>query len=129
LTHPNEDLIRGFFDALDRGDLEDAKTRMAADVRFHLGGGHRLAGERLGPDAWFALAREVISLTGDTFGLTVHDVLANDEHGVALVSAHAERDGESFDWNRVFVYHLTGGKMAEVWVHESDQALVDRLFA
>jgi ketosteroid isomerase-like protein len=120
--------VRGFFAAFARRDLDEARSLMTRDMQFHMPGAHPLAGDRVGPDEWFRLAGDVLELTEGTFRLKVHDVLANDEHGVALVDVHAERAGEAFNWNRLFVYHFARGKISEVWIHETDQAGVDRLF-
>lgn len=126
MAHPNEAVIRGFFEAIGRRDLDAAKSHMADDVWVHLAGSHPLAGARQGPDAWFDLAARVFELT-DEFRLDVHDVLANDDHGVALVHATGARGDRRLEWNRIFVYHLREGRIAEVWIHESDQAGVDAL--
>ena len=35
--------------------------------------------------------------TGGTFKYEIHDMVANDEHGVAIVEASARRNGKSID--------------------------------
>ena len=127
MAHGNEAAIRGFFDAVGRRDLDAAKSHMTDDVWVHLAGSHPLAGDRQGPDSWFELAARVFELT-DEFHLDVHDVLADDDHAVALVRARGSRGDRTLEWNRIFVYHLREGRIAEVWIHESDQAGVDALF-
>jgi hypothetical protein len=40
-----------------------------------------------------------MELTGGNFRVEVHDVVANDEHGVGLNSVHAEREGRTLEDN------------------------------
>jgi ketosteroid isomerase-like protein len=42
-------------------------------------------------------------------------VLANDDHAVALQIARAERNGRSLVDRVVYVFHLRDGKTAEAW--------------
>lgn len=50
------------------------------------------------------------------FRLEVHDVLANDDHAVALVTAFSSRGGESLEDRAAPVVHVKGGKISEFWV-------------
>jgi uncharacterized protein len=52
----------------------------------------------------------LLELTGGTFRLDVHDILANDTHGIVLVTTHAERDGRTLASRRVDIWHLADGK-------------------
>jgi ketosteroid isomerase-like protein len=129
MSEGNAGVVRGFFEALARWDLEGAKSRMAPDVRIHFGGNHRFTGEVRGPEAWFELAGRVRELTGGTLRHKIHDVTSSPDHVVVLAPSSAERDGETFRWNRIYVYHLREDAIAEVWITDAEQAVVDRLFA
>jgi hypothetical protein len=61
--------------------------------------------------------------------LEVVDVLAGDRLGALVVRERLTRAGESVDLQRVLVYRIEESKLAEVWLHDEDQALVDRLWA
>ncbi|HEX5938580.1 MAG TPA: hypothetical protein VFZ75_12965 [Actinomycetota bacterium] len=59
----------------------------------------------------------------------VHDVVANDEHAIALVHQHLEvADGRRYDQQQVLVAHVRDGRIAELWTMNQDQAVVDLLF-
>jgi ketosteroid isomerase-like protein len=47
--------------------------------------------------------------------IELHDVLANDEHAVALQVTQAERGGRMLSDRVVYVFHLRNGKIAEAW--------------
>jgi predicted SnoaL-like aldol condensation-catalyzing enzyme len=42
---------------------------------------------------------------------------------------HAERDGVAVEWQSVDLFHVRDGALAEHWVHEVDQQLVDRFWS
>ena len=64
-----------------------------------------------------------------SFRLELHDVLANDEHVVALVTGTAERDGKALNDNGVQVFHMKGGKVAEQWFNPGDQYAADEFWS
>jgi ketosteroid isomerase-like protein len=68
-------------------------------------------------------------LTGGNFSVEIHDVLANDEHGVVLATVRAERDGKKLEDTYTHVVHFRDGKVAESWIHQWDQYATDELFA
>jgi ketosteroid isomerase-like protein len=58
----------------------------------------------------------------------VHDVVANDEHAVALVHLHIEdAGGRRYDQPQVQVMHVRDGLIAEYWAMNQDQAVLDEL--
>jgi hypothetical protein len=59
-----------------------------------------------------ALFGRLAEETGGTFRTDVHDLLANDEHGVGLVTVTAPRD-HSLTVNDVNVFHLCDGQVTE----------------
>ena len=70
-----------------------------------------------------------MELTDGNFRVEVHDVVANDEHGVGLNSVHAERAGRTLEDNNTLVFHVRDGKVTEVWQYWSDQYAADELFS
>jgi uncharacterized protein len=68
----------------------------------------------------------LIEETGGTFRLDVHDVLANDEHAVALCTLSASRGGKPIEVPVANVSHLRDGKVTEFWDSTADpQASID----
>jgi ketosteroid isomerase-like protein len=118
VSHPNEDLIRRFYDARARDDLDAVRSILAPDVRWHDPYPEPHGGDLVGAEA---VIRQVFAAAGETearFGL--HDVLANDEHAVALVEWSATVAGETLDGREVGVYHVRDGRITEVWFLPED---------
>jgi ketosteroid isomerase-like protein len=115
--HPNEELIHRFYDARARDDAAAVLSMLAPDIVWHepvfYGG---FAGDHVGSDAVF---REVFERYGDyeASSLELHDVLANDEHAVALVSWWVRRAGKELAGREVGIYHVRDGRITEAWFY------------
>ena len=71
----------------------------------------------------------IVEMTGGTFSLELHDVLANDEHAAALITVRGERAGKQLTDNEVLTYHFRDGKISEVWTHPADLYTYDEFFS
>jgi uncharacterized protein len=122
MAHPNEDLLATGYKAFAAVDLETLTKLWADDVVVHVFGAGRLGGDYTGRDAVFAFFGELMTLTDGTFSLEIHDMLANDAHGVTLATVRAAREGRTFEGLDVHVFHIADGRITEAWFFGSDQA-------
>ena len=130
MAHPSEDLLREGFAALERGDMDALRNQFfAADVRWHAPGRSPLAGDYEGIEQVLQHFARIFELTGGTLSLELHDVLANDEHAVELVTVRGERAGKQLTDNETVVYHFRDGKASEVWVQSTDLHALDEFFS
>jgi len=120
VTHPNEEVIRSYVTAFASGDLEVAQRYLSDGIVYHVSGHHSLSGDYAGKDAVVAFFKNRSERTGGTFKVTPHDLLANDNHGVALSSVSAKRGQRDFAWNVVTVYHVAQGQVTECWIFDGD---------
>ena len=127
--HPNEQAVREGFEAFSRGDVNAASPLLADDVVWHFAGHNPYAGDYAGKAAVQEVFGRRREETGSSLSFEVHDVLANDDHAVALVSNKAERDGRTLEWKSVSVYHMRNGRIAEAWTHNDDQYAIDEFWA
>lgn len=116
MAHPNEDLLRRGYTAFAEGDMDTLDEVVADDVAWHEAGDHPLSGDREGKDEVFAFFREINERSGGTFRIDLHDVLATDEHVVALAVEHGERGDKRLDRAlEVHVFHVEDGRVTEFW--------------
>jgi uncharacterized protein len=118
--NPNVELTRRGYDAFARGDLASLADIFADEIVWHVPPPGPLAGTYRGRDEVFGVFARLAQETGGTFKLAVHDVVANDEHAVALVTASATRNGKSLDDGQAHVFHVTNGKITEFWGTTTD---------
>jgi ketosteroid isomerase-like protein len=123
--HPNAVAARAGLEAFVAGDLETLVGLFADDLVWHAPGTNRFSGKFVGKQEWLERTgrmREAgIELTFD-----VHDVVANDEHVVALVEVHLENAArQRYDGPQVQVMHVRDGIVREFWGMNQDQAAAD----
>ena len=128
--HRNVALIRKGYGAFGTGDMGTLGELIASDVVWHSAGNNPLSGDYAGQEATFGLFAKFFEVTAGDMAQEIHAVLADDEHGVALLKQHIGRpDGRSYDGNEVHVFHLKDGKVTEFWVFSDDQAAADAALA
>jgi ketosteroid isomerase-like protein len=130
MTHPHETLVRGFYGARARRDLEAVRDMLAPDVVWHEAGSRPpYTGDLIGREAVLAMMAKAAELTGGTFHLELDDVLANDRHAVALVDWVAERDGRTLRGKEIAVFRARDGRLAEAWFYPDDLRAVEAFWA
>lgn len=129
MGHANEELMRKGYAAFQSGDMDTLRNLFAPDIVWHAGGRNPLSGDFKGIDEVLASFMKTMELAGGTFKVELHDVMANDEHAVALASSSGERDGKKLQNNFAHIAHVKDGKMTESWIHPDDQYAVDEFWA
>ncbi len=74
-------------------------------------------------------ARRVGELSGGTFQIDVHTVMADEEHGVALTRTTARRGEKRLIAQSVNVFHVRDGKITEVWQASEDQPAINKFWS
>lgn len=125
--HPNGALLRGLLEAFSARDVQAMATALDDDVTWHAPGTNRFSGQFRGRSAAMQRLAQMRE-AGISTGFDVHDVVANDEHAVALVHLHLEvADGRRYDQPQVQVAHVREGRIVEFWTMNQDQAVLDLL--
>jgi uncharacterized protein len=118
----NIEMARKGYAAFNEGDIETAMSTISDDVVWHGGNRGPLAGDYKGKAAVLALFMKFGQLTEGTYKAEIHDILANDEHGVVIGVYKSTRNGKTFEDKFVDVIHPDAdGKAKEYWRFESDQ--------
>lgn len=127
--HPNLERSRAGYAAFASGDMATLNDLLSEDIVWHSGGNNILTGDYEGKEAVLGFFGRLMQESGGSFKNDIHDILANDEHGVALVTSSATRGGVSFEGNAVHIFHMRDGKMTEFWSFAEDQAKLDELWS
>ncbi len=128
--HPNVELMRKGYAAFAAGDMATVGELFADGIKWHMGGRNLLSGDYEGKEAAFGVLAKIMELAAGNFGMDIHDLLANDEHAVVLVTAKGQRpDGRTLEGRIVHVWHVSEGKATEFWAYPEDQAAGDAFWS
>ena len=122
--HPNAAKLRAASEEMERtGDLMSLGDLLADDVVWHeIGRDEPLHGKQ-------ALVERFSSMPeGASIQVETHDVLANDEHAVQLVTATATLGDRSFTYRTAEIYHMRDGKITERWAFSDDTERINQFF-
>jgi ketosteroid isomerase-like protein len=119
--HPNVTVARKALQAMEDGDLETAGQYIHPDIVWHQIGGPTLNGAE-------ALATDMAGLSGIDWDLDVHDVVGNDEHVVALVTATITAGDLEITYRTTEIYHVADGKISERWAMSDDTEAILAFF-
>lgn len=130
MPHVNEELVRGWFVAQARGDEAAVRAALADDVVWHVPGRSPLSADYSGPDEVLAFLARPRELSNGTVRPQILDVMAGDDHAIALVRVHAEREGKKLDGSlQAWTFRIVAGRIAEFWFLVEDRYEVDAFWS
>lgn len=125
-----EALLRKAFAAVESRDSVALQGIFHPDVVWHdLAMNNPLGSEHIGLGAVLTFLAAIFEASTDSLHVDLHDVFANDEHGVALARLTASRQGRSLDDKTVFVVHFDGNKVREVFAYSEDPGKVNAFWS
>jgi len=124
-TAANRAVVARYARAWEAGDLTALRACYHPDFTLHYFGDHPLTGDHVGLAAALATLAEVSRRTRRKL-VRIVDVTAGPQRAVVIAREAFERDGVVTELDRVLVYRIQDDLLAECWVHDGDQALVDR---
>ena len=126
----NSALIKGYVEAFERKDWAAATAFWADDIVCHVQGRNPLAGDFLGKQVFLEHYAGVFAQLGGTMELVeVHDVLVGAQHAVAWVKERAVRGECTLEFDRVNVYRIDDGRIAEIWSYDSNPYELDEFWS
>ncbi len=111
-------IVRRLYEARAAGDLASAAEVIGPNVVWHEP--YDYLGTINGRAAVIAAIEHSMAETGGTFTLKVTDLLASDDHVVALVDFSAERHGGRMSGREIGVFKVEGGQIQEVWFYTAE---------
>ncbi len=119
--HPNAARYRQMQDAMNAGDMSGLSDGIADDITWwEIGAPEPVRGKA-------ALMERMQWFSDYEISTVLHDVVANDEHLIALLDVTATKGDESLNYRTAEIHHVNaGGQITERWAFSDDtQAIID----
>ncbi len=117
-------LLRQALDAFNSGDAQAAAALMTDDIEWHeIGRAEPIVGKEA------LAARFAGALPEWEISVELHDIVANDDHAIALVTATARMGGRNLTYRTAEIYHVRDGKISARWAFSDDTAAINAFFA
>jgi uncharacterized protein len=122
--HPNAAKYRAASKAMEEGKFEEVMDGVADDVVWWMiGSDEPMRGKA-------ALMESMGGMSDYDIKVDLHDVVANDEHVIALVNVTATKDGKPFKYRTAEIHHVgKDGKITERWAFSDDTDAINKFFA
>ena len=122
------EFLEKYWTALTTGNIDSFAPMVAENCVVHYPGNHFLSGDHVGRAAILDLYRKLykLGIEQGTFIGEFHDATFSDDHVCALVKYTLELGGgQRLTGEAVGVFHLENGQMAEYWLLERDQKMIN----
>jgi ketosteroid isomerase-like protein len=121
-------VVKRYADAWASNDLKGIVDCYHDEVVFHYFGQNPLTGTHRGKPACLAVLKEVREKTNRRL-LSIRDVLVGEVFGLIVAVEQFEDKGRAVQLERLLRYTVRDGKLAECWIYDQDQRLVDGILA
>lgn len=123
--HPNAAAIRAAGERLERGgDLMSLADMLDEDVVWHeIGRDEPIRGKQALMERWASMP------PGGSLSIETHDVVANDDHCIQLVTATVRLGEQELVYRTAEIYHMRDGRITERWAFSDDTERITRFFA
>ena len=122
--HPNAAAVRQASERASQSqDMMSMLDMLAEDVVWHeIGSDEPIRGKQALAERFSGMPDDA-SITADT-----HDVVANDEHCIQLVTATARMGDRELVYRTAEIYHMRDGKITERWAFSDDTERINEFF-
>jgi hypothetical protein len=122
--HPNAAALRATAERAEQsGDMMSGLDMLSDDIVWHeIGRDEPIRGKQALMER-FAGMPEGAGITTET-----HDVVANDEHAVQLVTATATMGDQQLVYRTAEIFHMKDGKITERWAFSDDTDRINKFF-
>ena len=122
--HPNAAKIRATAAEVERtGDMSSAFDGVDEDIVWHeIGRDEPIRGKQALMERFSGMPE------GASIKTETHDVLANDEHAIQLVTATATMGDQELVYRTAEIYHMRDGKITERWAFSDDTDRINKFF-
>lgn len=108
MKHPNVAVLEKIYAAFTAGDFQGVLRSCSEKVTFQVPGKSALAGKYT-RETFPQLTEKLAALSGGSFRLQAHDILASDQHAVVLASVSFVKNGAAVEYRTAHVWRIEQG--------------------
>jgi ketosteroid isomerase-like protein len=129
MSDSNSVIVRKAYKDFAQGNIPSVFAVFDAAITWHVPGHSLLSGDYTGHDQIGGFFQRTMELSGGAFRIDVHDVLAENDLVVVLVTVNAERNGVSASFPEIHVWRMKNGKAADFREYQGDEQREDRFWS
>ena len=123
-----ESLLRELYSRFGKGDLPGVLELCTDDIVFHVPGTAPFSGDYTRSN-FGDLIGQVMQISGGTFREEIVDLVANDQHGVAILDHFLERGGKKIAYRTDHIWQLRDGKCCGWLERPGDEDAFSRVWS
>ena len=121
MSNQNASTVRKAYQDFAQGDVPAVFAAFDPNIVWYVPGDSPLAGEYRGHEGIGGFFQRTMELTQGAFSMDVHNVLADGDIVVVLVTVNAQRKGVSAAFPEVHVWRLNNGKVVSFREYQGDE--------
>lgn len=129
MNNAHTELLKKFYASFAEGDVAGMLSVCSDDVTFQIQGKSRLAGKYTKATVGPQLVQKISELSGGTYKLDIHDVMASDLHGLVLGTIKMSKGGAPVEYRSVHVWRIQGGKLVAWYEYPRDLYQYDAIWS
>jgi ketosteroid isomerase-like protein len=128
MKHPNALTLEKIYADFARGDLQALLASCADSMTFQVPGKSKLAGKYT-KSTFQEFVTRLSELSGGTFKLEVHDILASEQHGAVLSTERLTKSGKPVEFRMVHIWRFEAGKPVAWYAYPRDLYQFDAIWS
>jgi ketosteroid isomerase-like protein len=129
MKHANAVMIEKLYLDFSKKDWDAVLSACPDQMTFQIAGKSKLAGKYTKSNFVQEFATKLQELSGDTFQIDVHDVLASDRHATVLATSRVVHQGKTIELRTVHVWRIENGKPVAGYEYPRDLYQFDAVWA
>ena len=128
MKHPNAVILEKLYSDFSKGDLEAVMSICTDQMTFQVPGKSKLAGKYNKSNFVPGFVMKLQELSGGTFSIEVHDILASDQHAAVLATDRVVRSGQTVEFRTVHIWRFEKGKPVAWYEYPRDLYQFDAIW-
>jgi ketosteroid isomerase-like protein len=125
----NAVIVRKAYEDFARGNIPAVFAAFDPSIVWHVPGHSPLSGDYTGHDQIGGFFGRTMELSGGAFSIDVHNVLAEGDLVVVMVTVNAQRNGMCASFPEVHVWRMREGKVVEFREYQGDEQREDQFWS